>query len=254
MTSQNQKLTSERLVTGIQEILKSNGQTLDDIIDYIFDKDPDSLYKRIDYHVSKGHTNYTRLAHHFQTLVSPELQDNLSPEGAVYFTDTRLMSDHLFCEHYQYHALNFIVCTKEKLEQQRNEMNELVQQIFHMSHDSNSLHVDVSCLLHEVVDLIVKIEGKIPEKLEIKSFWDGRSKNEVIHAFVILNSILSTQCRYNAFITDMYKRQEIHKNVSKYFDITFSTLNDLVENGFIYNFEENGVKKMESNHPNSEKS
>ncbi|KAG2378962.1 hypothetical protein C9374_007600 [Naegleria lovaniensis] len=243
MTAQNQKLTSDRLVIGIQEILKSNGQTLDDIIDYIFEKDPDSLYKRIDSYVSKGHTNYTRLAHHFQTLTSPELQDNLSPEGAVYFTDTRLMSDHLFCEHYQYHALNFIVCTKEKLKEQRDEMNELVQQIFHMSHDNNSLHVDVSCLLHEVVDLIVKLEGKIPEKLELKSFWDGRSTNEVIHAFVILNSILSTQCRYNVFITDMYKGQEIHKNVSKYFDISFSILNDLVEHGFIYTFEENGVKK-----------
>lgn len=238
LTKPNQKAVMTRLTSGISEILELNGQTLESYLDCYFEANPEELYNRVDKFVCKNSCNMVEMYHHLQTIPIPELQDNLSALGAVYFTDKTLMSDTQFEYYRSYHQLRYIICSKDEMRTKRDDLNIEIQELLQITGDRHHIHADIECCLTEVLNLVRAKGGTIPETLEIKSFWDGRPGEEVIHAFTLLNTILSTQCRNNVFLTDMYKGKENTDNIEQYFDTTFSKLDSLVQNKFKYVYED----------------
>ncbi|EFC35622.1 predicted protein [Naegleria gruberi] len=223
LTSQSRKANGERLYFGVDELLQSNGQTMNDFIDYLFERDSELIFRKL----QERSQNSKDLNEIIMKISNKDLLSNYDATSSVYFTDKNLLSDGLYDEIVKFYNLQNIMISVNELADRRGEIDLEIIDRYKITSDSNGIHLDPGLVLNDALIMLENEDISIPEKLELKLFWDGRAGGEVVCCFVILNSELSTQCRNNVFITDMYKGKETKANVFCYFQKTMTYFNDL---------------------------
>ena len=232
----------DQLLEVCDKLLAKTGQILEEIKDYKISKDEQFLFQHLLTYSRARPGNSIQIKQFMNEKVMDDSSKNLSPLGTLYFTDRYKISDDLFFAFYDYHYLNGVLTSINQLEDERKKMNEMIIKDFVVTASSDHISCDLDKFLGELVSLISIIEGKIPDKLDLKSFFDGRPGNNVIHALVLLGTSLSSQSRENVFITDMFKGKETYESFSEYFHFTFSRLDKINEtNCFAYKYEKDGI-------------
>ena len=72
----------------------------------MIERDPSFLMDRMDRHIKNSPTQLTSLHHHLTTMPISDVAERLDSLGALYFTDTHLISDRHFFDFYSYEQIS----------------------------------------------------------------------------------------------------------------------------------------------------